>query len=138
MIVGHIILELSNPNFGDQSKALNEAGRLLKSDGLLIVSVPNLAHLASRLYFLALGKLLRTSSIKRHPGDRPAAEFQKLLAENGFIVKARIGLFPTLPLITALTLKIPSKVLFLHRFYDATLAKLLPNLCFQNIFVAKR
>ncbi|MBA2258691.1 MAG: hypothetical protein H0W18_07335, partial [Acidobacteria bacterium] len=41
--------------------------------GELLVSVPNLAHLQSRIQFLLRGRLIRTASELKHPGDRPHA-----------------------------------------------------------------
>jgi hypothetical protein len=62
------------------------------------MSVPNLAHLHSRLKFFFTGKLTRTSAVDRHPGDRPMSEYLELLATTGFRVERRGGIFPTLPI----------------------------------------
>ena len=82
----------------DQLKALSEVARVLKDDGVLLMSVPNLAHLHSRLKLLFTGKLMRTSAVHRHPGDRPRAEYEELLHATGFRIESRRGIFPTLPL----------------------------------------
>ena len=82
----------------DQLKALSEVARVLKDDGVLLMSVPNLAHLHSRLKLLFTGKLMRTSAVHRHPGDRPRAEYEELLHAAGFRIESRRGIFPTLPL----------------------------------------
>ena len=50
----------------------------LQPGGELFVSVPNLAHLQSRVQFLLRGRLIRTASEFKHPGDRPAAEYRRL------------------------------------------------------------
>jgi len=83
----------------DQPKALTEIVRVLKDEGLLLLSVPNLAHLHSRLKFLFQGRFTRTSAVERHPGDRPVAEYLDLLEVAGFRVERRSGVFPTVPLI---------------------------------------
>ena len=77
---------------------LFQKGRVLAQDGVLLMSVPNLAHLHSRLKLLFTGKLMRTSAVHRHPGDRPRAEYEELLHATGFRIESRRGIFPTLPL----------------------------------------
>ena len=69
--------------YSDQEKALAEINRVLKPDSILVISIPNLAHLLCHLYFLFTGKLARTSSIQEHPGDRPIAEYIDLLIKKG-------------------------------------------------------
>jgi SAM-dependent methyltransferase len=81
-----------------QAKALCEIARVTKKDGKLVLSVPNLAHLHSRLRFFLTGNLTRTSAVERHPGDRPLAEYLELLKNSGFEIERRDGIFPTLPL----------------------------------------
>lgn len=82
----------------EQPRAMAEIARVLKPGGRLLMSVPNLAHLHSRLKFLFNGKLTRTSAVDRHPGDRPVAEYVELLTEAGFDVEHRHGIFPTVPI----------------------------------------
>lgn len=122
-------------NFADQVQAVAEMARLLPPGGKLLFSVPNLAHLASRLSLLVRGNLIRTSTIERHPGDRPYGEYQKLLAPH-FTVKKVRGLFPTFPVISFLTIWKPSKFVWLHRVYNRTLAY--PGWCFLTIFECTR
>jgi hypothetical protein len=62
--------------------------------GELLVSVPNLAHLQSRVHFLPLGRLIHTASLEEHPGDRPAGEFIDLATRAGFRLVSRRGHFP--------------------------------------------
>jgi SAM-dependent methyltransferase len=122
-------------NVLDQEPLLDELHDKLVGGGELIISIPNLAHLASRLSFLTRGQLIRTSSIDRHPGDRPIGEFTKLLKARFEIIE-RHGLFPTFPLLSALTLKLPSKVVWMHRLYNALLGQ--PSLCMLNIFRCRK
>ncbi|HJS73957.1 MAG TPA: class I SAM-dependent methyltransferase [Vicinamibacteria bacterium] len=81
----------------DQPRALSEISRILRPEGTLLASVPNLAHLHSRLRFFLAGKLTRTSAVDRHPGDRPLAEYLELLENAGFAVTRRSGIFTTVP-----------------------------------------
>jgi predicted SAM-dependent methyltransferase len=118
-------------NFADQELAVAELARVLKPGGRALITVPNLAHLASRLSFFFTGRLLRTSTADRHPGDRPVCEYIQMFRKY-FHIRRRRGLFPTFPLISILTVRMPSKVIGLHKLYNRALA--LPNLCFLNAF----
>lgn len=126
---------LEHLSFSDQELALAEFARILKPEGKLLLSVPNLAHLASRLSFLLTGKLVRTSQIERHPGDRPIKEYTQMIEEH-FRIISRTGIFPTFPLLSLLTLKIPSRVIGLHRLYNRLFA--FPNWCFVNLCFCER
>lgn len=117
--------------FPDQEKAVAEFARILKPGGRVFISVPNLAHFASRLSFFFTGKLVRTSSIERHPGDRPIGEYVKMF-EKHFKIRSRKGVFPTFPVISIFTVIMPSNVIWLHRVYNRLLGY--PNWCFLNVF----
>jgi predicted SAM-dependent methyltransferase len=66
---------LEHLTFAEQAPALAELFRVVKPGGELLVSVPNLAHLQSRVHFVFLGRLIHTANLAKHPGDRPAGEF---------------------------------------------------------------
>ena len=71
--------------FDDQPRALAELSACCAPGGELLVSVPNLAHLQSRIQFLLRGRLIRTASEYKHPGDRPVVEYLQLAtAAPGF------------------------------------------------------
>ena len=70
---------------GDQLPALRELHRVLVPGGELLLSVPNLAHLQSRLHFLLRGRLIRTANVAKHPGDRPVGEFLQMASNAGFL-----------------------------------------------------
>ena len=127
---------LEHLSFEQQEKAVSEIYRILNKKGKAIISVPNLAHFASRISFLFLGNLIRTSSIERHKGDRPIGEYNSLFKKSKFRIIKRKGLFPTYPIISLLTYFLPDKALWLHKIYDNTLSY--PNFCFLNIFILKK
>src|SRR6185295_12806745 len=91
---------LEHLQYEEQPRALAELHRVLRPGGELLVSVPNLAHLQSRIQFLLRGRLIRTASEYKHPGDRPAIEYMNLGKRAGFTLTARQGIFPTIPVVT--------------------------------------
>ena len=120
----------------DQRPALGEIKRCLTQSGSLFLSIPNLAHLHSRLKFLLGGNFTRTSALERHPGDRPAAEYLQLLDETGFRVVRRHGIFPTVPIVFRLVNRNPSRWGWAVGFLDRALP--FPGLSFLNVIEAKR
>ena len=110
--------------------------RVLKDDGFLILSVPNLAHLHSRFKFFFAGKLTRTSAVDRHPGDRPLAEYLELLAGTGFEIERRGGIFPTVPVLFRLVNHYPKKMGWLVGVLDVLLP--FPGLAFLVTLTARR
>jgi 2-polyprenyl-3-methyl-5-hydroxy-6-metoxy-1,4-benzoquinol methylase len=123
-------------SFEQQSQALAEIHRILKPGGRALLTIPNLAHFASRVTFALFGKLLRTSSIDRHPGDRPIQEYINLCRQHGLEIVSRKGLFPTYPLISVLTYLAPSKVVTLHGLYNRLAA--IPGYCFLNVLEVQK
>ena len=113
-----------------------ELHRVLAPGGSLLVSMPNLAHLQSRVHFLLEGRLIRTASEASTPGDRPIAEYLRLFERAGFVLVSRQGIFPTVPgphrldsPPTGSTRLAPSRA-------DAALP--IPALCFLNLIVLRR
>lgn len=117
--------------FDEQPTAIGELFRVLRPGGGALVSVPNLAHLQSRVHFLLQGRLIRTASLAKHPGDRPAVEYLQLARARGFEVASRRGIFPTVPVLAALVRRHPVSLQWLH---DAlTRALPVPGWCFLNL-----
>lgn len=122
--------------FDEQPRAFAELHRVLRAGGELLVSVPNLAHLQSRIHFLVRGRLIRTASVEKHPGDRPAVEYIRLAERAGFTLIQRRGIFPTVPIVTRMIRQHPRRLLPLHRWLSRLLP--VPGWCFLNLLTFRR
>ena len=122
---------LEHLSFADQSRALAELFRVIRPGGELYVTVPNLAHLQSRLHFLVAGRLIHTANLAKHPGDRPVAEYLELATQAGFRLIDRRGIFPTVPVLTRWIRRNPSKLRPLHTLLTRLLP--VPGWCFLNV-----
>lgn len=127
---------LEHLSFDEQPRALAELFRTLKSGGELLVSVPNLAHLQSRVHFLVLGRLIRTASEHKHPGDRPAVEYIEMSRRAGFVLVDRRGIFPTVPILTRWIRRRPQALQPLHRWLSRLLP--IPGWCFLNLLTLRK
>ena len=86
-------------DFRDQPNALKEVRRVLGPQGMLLASIPNLAHLNSRFRMFFSGELDRTDIEDNHPGERPFNENLRMLNENGYKVISATGITLTVPII---------------------------------------
>ncbi|HWK11977.1 MAG TPA: class I SAM-dependent methyltransferase [Vicinamibacterales bacterium] len=127
---------LEHLSFDDQPRALAELSRVLKPSAELLVSVPNLAHLQSRVQFALRGRLIRTASEHKHPGDRPAGEYIQLARRAGFVLVRRRGIFPTIPVLTHYIRRHPQAMAPLHRLLTRALP--IPGWCFLNLLVLRK
>ena len=127
---------LEHLQYEEQPRALAELFRVLRPSGELLVSVPNLAHLQSRLHFLLSGRLIRTASEYKHPGDRPVAEYLRLARAAGFVVTSRRGIFPTVPVLTRLIRRHPRRMLPVHRLLTRLVP--VPGWCFLNVLTLRK
>jgi SAM-dependent methyltransferase len=122
--------------FDEQPRAIEELRRVLRSGGELLVSVPNLAHLQSRVHFLFQGRLIRTAAEAKHPGDRPVDEYIQMATRAGFALVGRQGIFPTVPVLTRLIRRNPRALLPLHRWLTRLLP--VPGWCFLNLLTLRK
>lgn len=127
---------LEHLTFEEQPQALAELHRILKPGGELLVSIPNLAHLQSRIHFLLAGRLIRTASELKHPGDRPAADYIQLGERAGFTLVRRRGIFPTVPILTRWIRRHPRALLPLHRWLTRLIP--VPGWCFLNLLTFRK
>lgn len=127
---------LEHLTFEEQPRALSELHRVLRPGGELLVSVPNLAHLQSRVHFLLQGRLIRTASELKHPGDRPVADYIQLAERAGFVMIARRGIFPTIPVLTRLIRRNPKALLPVHRWLTRLVP--IPGWCFLNLLTFRK
>ena len=127
---------LEHLDFSEQPRALAELFRVVKPGGELLVTVPNLAHLQSRIHFLFTGRLIRTASLAKHPGDRPIAEYLDLATRAGFVLIDRSGIFPTVPVLTRWIRRSPARLRPLHRALTRLLP--VPGWCFLNALRFRR
>jgi ubiquinone/menaquinone biosynthesis C-methylase UbiE len=127
---------LEHLTFEEQPKAIAELFRVIRPGGELLVSVPNLAHLQSRMHFLLLGRLIHTASLEKHPGDRPAGEYIEMARRAGFRLVERRGIFPTVPILTRWIRRSTKRLLPLHRALTRLLP--VPGWCFLNLLRFER
>jgi SAM-dependent methyltransferase len=127
---------LEHLTFEEQPRALAELHRILKPGGELFVSIPNLAHLQSRVHFLLLGRLIRTASEIKHPGDRPVGEYLDMASRAGLRLVMRRGIFPTVPILTRMIRKSPARLRPLHRALTRLLP--VPGWCFLNLLAFRK
>lgn len=127
---------LEHLQYDEQPRALAELHRILAPGGELLVSIPNLAHLQSRVQFLLRGRLIRTASEYKHPGDRPVFEYLQLARRAGFVLVQRRGIFPTVPVLTHLVRQHPRALLPLHR--ALTLLLPVPGWCLLNLLTFRK
>jgi SAM-dependent methyltransferase len=127
---------LEHLTFPEQGPALAELFRVVRPGGELLVSVPNLAHLQSRIHLLFAGRLIHTANLTKHPGDRPAAEFIDLATRAGFRLVSRRGIFPTVPVLTRWIRRSPARLAWLHGLLTRMLP--VPGWCFLNVMRFER
>ena len=129
---------LEHLTYEDQEKALSEIWRILKPGGQFIISVPNLAHLNSRVRFLFRGRLDRTDIATNHVGERPLSEYEQLLKNAGFMILNHVGITFTLPWVyRRIICRQPARFRWLHDLMEP-LAKAFSSLAMLAVLVCKK
>lgn len=118
----------------DQSRTLQEIKRVLKPDGIFVASIPNLAHLSSRITFSIFGRLQRTDIEINHIGERPYWENHQILLENDFSIERKIGITLTIPIIYWIITHRAAKLRWLHDLFEPLA---IPSLAMLTIFFCR-
>lgn len=125
---------IEHMSFEDQEKLVKELHRVLKKGGKLVMCVPNLAHLSSRIMMLFTGRLIRTAKPDYHPGDRPLAEYMKMLKQYFKVNKVK-GLSPTIPVLFQLTQLFPPYFGWLYHILSIFA---IPSWCFNDLIICEK
>ncbi len=129
---------LEHLQFSDQPKALNEIFRVLKPEGKLLLSVPNLAHLNSRFRFLLRGQLDRTDNELDHVGERPIWENKQLIEQANFRVLSYTGVTFTLPIVyRKIICRKPARFRWLHDALEP-MSRLFPASAMLTFFTCEK
>ena len=123
-------------SFTDQPKVLKEIQRILKKNGYLVASIPNLSHLNSRMTFFTQGDFQRTDCEENHLGERPMKENIRLIQNSKFNIEKIMGVTLTIPLIhNHIICRKPSWFLWLHNIFNFFA---IPSLAMLNIYICKK
>ena len=121
--------------YEDQPKCLAEFKRVLKPGGRMLISVPNLAHLNSRVKFFLRGMLDRTDVETNHVGERPLKENAALFREAGFEITEVQGITLTLPWVyRRLICRHAARLRWMHDLMEP-LARMFPSLSMLSVFI---
>jgi 2-polyprenyl-3-methyl-5-hydroxy-6-metoxy-1,4-benzoquinol methylase len=105
-----------------------EIHRVLKDEGILIISTPNTAHLRNRLDCLVFHKKIPNRPTNPyHKHEYSSKEFTRLLTSAGFVIEQKRGQIVTFPLVH----KLPPRV-------SINTGRSLPDLSVHVIFKARK
>jgi SAM-dependent methyltransferase len=117
--------------FSDQAKVLTEIHRVLRPNGTLLATIPNIAHFNSRCMMFLFGRLDRSDSELNHPGERPYFENRDILKRYSFEIRHAKGITLTIPLVIKFIRHYPRQ---LRWFHDLLELFALPSLALLTLF----
>lgn len=109
---------LEHFNYEDQEIVLKELFRVLAPHGRVIISVPNIAHLNSRIQLLFTGQLDRSDSLIDHICELSLKEYQILFEKSGFQITSKRGITLSLPFLIQLIRHFPRKLIHIHNLLN--------------------
>lgn len=125
-------------HFADQPRALAEILRVLEPGGVMMMTIPNLAHLNSRVRLALRGDLDRTDCELNHVGERPLAESLRLIRAGGFTIEKVSGMTFSMPYVyRGLICRHARRLRWLHDAMEP-LAALLPSLAMINVVICRK
>ncbi len=122
--------------YAEQPVVLAEILRVLRGEGILLASIPNLAHWNSRFWFSVFGKLDRTDVETNHIGERPFFENRILLQKAGFEISNIEGITLTVPFLYRRI--ICRRAAWFQWLHDMLEPLAVPSLAMLNIFVCRK
>lgn len=127
---------LEHLTYVEQPVALSEVNRVLKANGTLLASIPNLAHLNSRFRMAFRGELDRTDKDTNHVGERPYKENKRILLDAGMRIANVKGITLTIPFIYRNVIcPYPAAFRWLHNVLEPLAV---PQFAMINIFVCHK
>lgn len=116
--------------FSDQVKVLTEIHRVLRPNGILLATIPNITHFNSRVMALFFGRLDRSDTELNHPGERPYFENRHIL-HRFFDIRHIRGITLTIPPLIKFIRRYPKQLRWLHDLFELVA---LPSLSLLTFF----
>lgn len=114
----------------DFRKSLKELGGIIKTDGKILVDVPNIKRLKSRVYN-SLGREMKFTGTKYFPRLDPTS-FLKIVSENGLLVLRAGGDFVSIPFLGYVTSRLRDGII------EDLIGRFRPDLCSHLFAVCMR
>ena len=121
--------------FSDQDRVLKEIYRVLGPNGTLLATIPNIAHLNSRVTMFLFGRLDRSDAELNHPGERPYFENRTILTRHSFEIRRVRGITLAIPVLIKLIRHYPRQLRWLHDLLELFA---LPSLSLLTFFECEK